>query len=694
MINSNISALTLQLDPMISVYWIIALAVLFLILFILSLIFFKHAALLRLLTGIVFITALLNPSFVTELREKVKDVALVVQDVSPSQSYGDRGLNSDLIRDKVETNLASYPDLEVRYVTAPVDNNKTARETRLFEAIESNYADVPTDRRAGVIMITDGQVHDVPEHKISRNDFGPLHTILSGQKDDIDRQIIITEAAAYGIIGQHVTIKYKIVDHGNTGKSHASIVIKEPGEEPQMALVPVNEEQEFTIEVNHAGQNIVTIEAASLDNELTILNNTAPIIIQGVRDRLRVLLISGKPHAGGRTWRNLLTAEPSVDLVHFTILRQPEKVDATPHSEMSLIEFPFRELFEIKLYEFDLIVFDQYSLNNILPDFYFENIATYVKNGGALLEASGPSFVSADSLYNTTLKSIIPARPNKEALLTSFRPTVTELGKRHPVVQNLYNPAQPWGNLLRQIDVTRKSGDVLMTGANKIPLLLLDHVGEGRIAQLTSDQFWLWSRDYDGGGPQVELFRRIAHWLMKEPELDENAMNVNVNDDIIHISRRSVEKKDVTVNIQKPDNSEEKIVLKADNDGIARAQIKADQIGVYQFKDDIQHRIAIIGDLNPPELKNVVTTEQSLKAVSQDSTGRIFWHEDGIPRIRYMSEARSMAGPEWLALRKTNSFSVTGLKITPVLPLWAYIVLILSLLIGGWWNEGRKRKAV
>ena len=97
--------------------------------------------------------------------------------------------------------------------------------------------------------------------------------------------------------------------------------------------------------------------------------------INGVRDRLRVLLVSGEPHAGERTWRNLLKSDASVDLVHFTILRPPEKQDGVPVDELSLIAFPTRELFIEKIEDFDLIIFDRYRRRGILPSLYLENIA-------------------------------------------------------------------------------------------------------------------------------------------------------------------------------------------------------------------------------------------------------------------------------------------------------------------------------
>ena len=156
-------------------------------------------------------------------------------------------------------------------------------------------------------------------------------------------------------------------------------------------------------------------------SELTLDNNRALFTINGVRDRLRVLLVSGEPYQGERAWRNLLKSDPAIDLVHFTILRTPQKDDFTPVRELSLIVFPMRELFEQKLKEFDLIIFDRYKSGNLITRDYFRNIAEYVKGGGALLVSVGPVFATQRSLYRTPLGAMLPAAPLGDVLETPLQ---------------------------------------------------------------------------------------------------------------------------------------------------------------------------------------------------------------------------------------------------------------------------------
>ena len=266
--------------------------------------------------------------------------------------------------------------------------------------------------------------------------------------------------------------------------------------------------------------------------ELTPLNNKAVLAIEGVRDRLKVLLVSGEPHPGERSWRNLLRADANVELVHFTILRPPEKLDGTPANELSLIAFPTADLFGRKINEFDLIIFDRYSNQTTLPSIYFENIANYVENGGAFLAAVGPDYATLRGLYYSPLENILPARPDGALFEQAFRAHVSKDGEKHPVTRGLAGAnAEPpnWGEWFRQVDANVVKGNSIMSGVRDKPLLVLSREGKGRVALLLSDQIWLWARGFEGGGPHVDLMRRLAHWLMKEPDLEEEALRASAH---------------------------------------------------------------------------------------------------------------------------------------------------------------------
>src|SRR3978361_798687 len=353
--------------------------------------------------------ALANPSFTREEREPLSSVAAVVVDKSPSQGFGERTRETEQAREALVNSLKQIKGLHGAAVDAGQADGETDG-TKLFGALSSALSDVPTDRVAGAFMITDGRVHDIPANPAALGFRAPGHALVTGRKDERDRRIAISAAPRFGIVGQTQTITYRLDDQGVSGE-RAKVVVRRDGEVINERTVLSGQSVSQDVEIKHAGQNIVEIEASPLENELTLVNNRAVVAIDGVRDRLRVLLVSGEPHSGERTWRNLLKSDASVDLVHFTILRPPEKQDGTPINELSLIAFPTRELFQQKINEFQLIIFDRYARQGVLPIIYFDNIAKYVRDGGAVLVAAGPDYASPTSIWRTPLDAILPAEP-------------------------------------------------------------------------------------------------------------------------------------------------------------------------------------------------------------------------------------------------------------------------------------------
>jgi hypothetical protein len=197
------------------------------------------------------------------------------------------------------------------------------------------------------------------------------------------------------------------------------------GAEVTSDRVAVGENLTIDLPPTHAGPHHCRTGGGGAEGELALENNVAVAEIDVVREHLRVLLVSGEPHAGERTWRNVLKSDAMVDLVHFTILRPPEKQDGTPINELSLIAFPTRELFEEKIEEFDLIIFDRYQSRGVLPVIYYDNLAQYVRGGGAVLVAAGPDYASNGSLYRTPLGPVLPAVPTGEIIEEPYKATIS-----------------------------------------------------------------------------------------------------------------------------------------------------------------------------------------------------------------------------------------------------------------------------
>ncbi|WP_029012418.1 membrane protein [Niveispirillum irakense] len=691
----------IALSPLIPLVWLLPLAGIALALAAYGLWRRARGGWLRFAALAVLVLALLNPSWVEEKREPIKDVAVIVLDQSPSQQIGERKARGEKALADLQARLEREQDLDVRVVrsqSAEGPEGAAVDETRLMEAMTQAVADVPRRRIAGAILITDGQVHDVTTALPGLAGFGPVHTLLTGEQDEGDRRLSIVQAPSFGIVGKEISVSIRVDDLPGTGPAGPAMVrLRQDGREATAFAVPVGEEVPLSFPIGHGGLNVFELSVESGPQELTLANNKAAIVVNGVRDRLRVLLVSGEPHAGERTWRNLLKADPSVDLVHFTILRPPEKNDGTPIRELSLIAFPIRELFEMKLSEFDLIIFDRYKKRGVINNMYLANIADYVEKGGAFLEASGPTFATPLSLYRSPLGLVLPGEPTGEVTEKPFTPSVTELGKRHPVTAGLTDAADgvgQWGRWFRQVDVVADRGSTVMAGADGKPLLILDRVGEGRVAQLASDHIWLWSRGYEGGGPQAELLRRLAHWLMKEPELEENDLRTAVDGNRITITRRSLEPDTSPVRVTSPSDVERELAMQDGGDGQASASLTATEPGIWRVTDGTRTALAVVGTINPPELADVRTTDEKLAPAAKQTGGGIFWlaasgGTGDIPSIRRTQPDRDQHGRDWLGLRANGDHIVTGVNQVPLVPALVVLMLALGLIFAAWYREGR-----
>ena len=405
-----------------------------------------------------------------------------------------------------------------------------------------------------------------------------------------------------------------------------------------------------------------------------------------------MLLVSGEPHAGERVWRNLLKADPSVDLVHFTILRPPDKQDGTPIQELSLIAFPIRELFEIKLAEFDLIIFDRYHRRGVLPHSYFRNIAQYVQKGGALLEASGPAFATPLSLFRTPLSDVLPGAPTGDVIVQGFRPQLTDIGQRHPVTAALPGSGDgdaKWGRWFRMIRTESTRGMSLLSGVDGAPVLITDRVGEGRVAQLLSDHAWLWARGFEGGGPQAEMLRRVAHWLMKEPDLEENTITATTQGPRMEIVRRTLTAQDRPVTIISPSGKRSDVAMSEAQAGRDIGTFQPTEIGLHRLTDGERQAVVAVGPINPKEFADARATTKKVSPVADASGGGVFWLADaGLPEIRRVRPDRPAQGHEWLGLRQNGDYVVTGIRQLSLLPPLLILALLLGALIFAWRREG------
>jgi hypothetical protein len=653
-----------------------------------------RGAFVRAIAFALFVLALANPSLTREDRDPLTSVVAVVVDKSPSQDFSDRTQQTEAARAALSERLGRIPGVEVRFVEAGQSDGETDG-TRLFTALSSALSDVPHDRIAGAIMITDGRVHDVPAEAAALGFAAPVHALITGHKKERDRRVVLVATPRFGIVGQSQTISYRVEDQGGAAGT-AEVSVRRDGETIDNRSVRVGQQVNINVPIPHAGQNIVEIEASPLEDELTTINNRAVVSIDGVRDKLRVLLVSGEPHAGERTWRNLLKSDASVDLVHFTILRPPEKQDGTPINELSLIAFPTRELFQQKINEFQLIIFDRYARQGVLPMGYFENIARYVRAGGAVLIAAGPDYASQTSLWRTPLATVLPAEPSGRTSDMGFRARLSELGKRHPVTRGLEGSEQDpphWSRWFRLVDARTSKGTAVMEGPDGKPLLVLSREGDGRMALLLSDHIWLWARGYEGGGPHIDLLRRLSHWLMKQPDLEEEALRLLVRGRDLTVQRQTMEETVDEVTLTSPSGKTRTLSLTSAEPGVWRTTIEANELGLWRATDGKLTALANVGPANPREFTEVTSTPDVLSPLTNATGGDAVRIEDGsgvhLPRVVAVRSSDTYKGDDWIGLKMREASVVRGIGVLPVFAGLIGLLLLVGALAATWAREGR-----
>ena len=653
---------------------------------------------LRALSYALLLLAIANPHLKQEDREPLNDVLAVVVDDTQSQSIAGRDPRTEAVRKELEDRLKVFPNLDVRWIHSTSTASDSDRDgTMLFTDLAKGLADVPPDRLAGVIMLTDGNVHDVPGNAAALGFDAPVHALITGKPGEFDRRLEVLRAPRFGLVGGEQPIEVKVTETTPSNAPSVKLTITRQGEGPIAQNVHVGQKVEIPVKVDHSGPNIVEIEAEAAPGEISTVNNRAVLTVEGVRENLRVLLVSGEPHAGERTWRNMLKSDAAVDLVHFTILRPPEKQDGTPINQLSLIAFPTRELFQEKLDQFDLIIFDRYQRRGVLPLLYLENFAHYVERGGAVLVSAGDDYASPLSLYRTPLGEVLPAVPSGRVVEEPFKPALTELGKKHPVTRDLPGASgeQPsWGRWFRVVDADPRDAEVLMKGAEGKPLLVLGQRGEGRVALLLSDHIWLWARGYEGGGPYTDLLRRLAHWLMKEPDLEEETIKARSRGQTLTLERRSIKDEVEPVKVSAPSGKEESVTLDKVEPGLWRKSITAGEQGVYRISSGKLASVVTVGNANAKELATVTATDATLSPLLTETGGGSFWlgrteaDASPLPRIVMLRGGHVLHGGDWLGLHKREAYHVEGVRLFPLFTGFLALALLLGMISVTWFREG------
>tara|TARA_B100001989_G_C24549693_1_gene473420 strand:- start:2753 stop:4630 length:1878 start_codon:yes stop_codon:yes gene_type:complete len=619
-----------------------------------------------------------------------KDILIVMYD--KTQSVIETKKIDQLIKVKknIKDIIVDEEKLEIVEIEVNNLNNKDGKiQTKIITNVQKAFQKLEKNRVAGVIIVTDGIIHDLDKIEEDFIDI-PIHFFLLGNKNERDRSIITENIPEYAVVGKPIDFMFKIIDENFQEEVSASFILD--GMQILTKTFITNINHQIKLPINHAGENLLEIKINNHPNEITFANNYKVFKINGIHEKLRVMLISGEPNMGLRNWRNILNSDPSIELLHFTILRPPSKRDLTPVKELALIPFPSQELFSADISKFSLIILDQYTLQGILPKKYLDNIVDYVIGGGAILNISGQEYLSDRSLLNSSLVNILPTRP-EEFFIGPFLPSLTELGKRHPITNTLEKAFKEnkWGKWFSFIKANKISGQTLMS-ANKYPLLIINEVSQGRVAQILSDQSWVWNKDRENKGPLVELLRNTIHWLLKTPELQENYLNVIKNNNFITLNLNSLNEGDTSAIITSPSGENLFVLMKDNKNGSLFGKFESTEYGKFNIKVNDIEKDFFIGITDSKELEKVSSSSFLINSFFEKNKQYLYsitWLGDSIPKIVKVFNKNNIAGSNWVGLlekkvQKNDTF------INKELINWSLIMpLLLLLLFMCWYRENR-----
>lgn len=511
----------ISFDPIISGFWLyalIGLSILSLIIYIFAnqKIVPKRNIILRSILCLGILLSILNPISINAKLEPIIDIATIIIDKSPSMSAANRDKAAQKALEAAKQSLLN------RNIEPIIIESKT----NINDALANINNNIDPKRLGGIIYIGDGinKINTIPNT--------PFHHIIIGKKNEFDPYLKLIGAPYNVGLNEEAKIKLKLIDETNSNKYSSFNIYNETGI-IETQTIETNKEITFNLPIKKRGENSFAFEVKPSINEVSKANNAISLKINGELDRLRVLLVTGVPNEGTRAWRELLKSDANIDMVHFTILRTPDKYNLVPEEELSLIPFPIDELFDTKLNSFDLIIFDRFKSLDAIPSYYINRIKSYITNGGAFLMLAGPDEANSQGVMTTSLSEILPLKPIKSYKEDEFKAQLSDLGKRHPITKNLENNYPNWGKW-RGLNIAATTGQTLLENDTN-PVFIIDETQKGRIAVFLSDTPWLWQRGYDNGGPFRDLFKRTIHWLMKDPKLDNIQTIIETKGDSLDI---------------------------------------------------------------------------------------------------------------------------------------------------------------
>lgn len=648
---------------------------------------------------------LANPQIVSEDYQNLSTETLILVDVSDSQNLDGRDILTQETLVQLEQNLN---DLGVEPTIVEFGDDAVAG-THIWDTIQSSLSTIPADQLGAIFILTDGEIHDLQTVMDRLNVDAPVHGLISGQDEEQDFRITIDRAPRYSDVDEALNIDYRILnDHTLVpGDYTANVVIRNNGEViANQTLNDIGSVNTIQLPNLQRGDNNIEIilegiyrgnapDENILQDDVSSQNNHITTTIEGIGESVNVLLISGAPNQGTRHFREILSADPDVNFVHFAFLRPPALEDDTPLRYFATTAFPVHEVLNENIEDYDAIIFENYTYNGVIPPSYFNNIVEFVENGGSLYISGSESFAADNGLGATSLVDILPLRPNGSTIEESFVPQISELGERYPLSRNLeYTiPQEQWGSWYSIASSTAQGeSTVLLQDNDGNPLLATREYGEGRIAVLASDQNVVWDRLQNGrgGGPAETLTNNVLEWLMFNETMDEENIRLIHDGDQIIVELQTISDDPESVTVTSPSGNTIQVTPEDYAPGLRRAFIAADELGVYSVEragENQDFAFAEIGFSDPLEMRRVISTPEFIQPLA-DATGGVVTRMGNLPDIIPLEAGAENQGNS-MGIYMSDEKELSGVSRYPIPP-WIPMLMIAGLFAGALKREGGK----
>jgi len=691
---------------------------------------------LRLTVYLLLIFLLFEPVRIIEEKPAEKPSVAFLIDTSSSMALKDPISRFSLVKEFLKGPLVEglKEKYDLLFFTFASTSRRTAVEevlqlipeessTDIGQALDVLEEELRGQRLAGLFLLTDGAHNAGGDPRLLTERIAvPIFSIGVGNPQEFkDLQITDVQVSDFVFKNTPTDIGVKIRGYGFEGRE-VSVILKKESEVLNTKKVRIPEDgKEVYLSLSFIPGSIgsfnYTVSVPSYSGEISFSNNKKDFTLQVLRDKIRILYICGQPSWEYRFLRTALKSDPSIELVSFVILRNPENISIVPENQLSLIPFPVTEIFTKEIFYFDLLIFHNftYARFGISKD-YLENIRKFViEKGGGFLMIGGDNSFGRGGYKGTPVEEVLPVEmdsPGEDLIDGKFKMLTT--GSAHPILTLSDNPGENrkiWAEM-PELDgcnrLLRPKPGAIVLGVHplikdkdgNLVIVAVWEKGKGRVMSMASNSTWRWSfqaRVRGGTASHYERFwRQAVHWLIKSPQLKLVHLNTDKKiykkgEEIILTTRVFNEyyrpSEDARVYIELVDPWGKRIDLGSasakDRPGEYGTSYLAEREGNYAFtatawegsrslgRDSALCKVAIPS----AELENAQLNEPLLRELS-DLTGGRYFHINSI-------EAEEITFPE------TREAMPVVKKVVAV---WnnPFIFLLISILLGVEWYIRRR----